>query len=252
MLRTSSQIALLSLLMLGAVAHPVAARGQAPAKRYTLVVGVGDVESGAPLEGADVRVLDVGRSATTNSLGDAVITRIPAGTHHVQVRMIGYQSLESLVVFPQGASDSVQAIFMPRRGKVLLDTVVVAEKRVPRYLAAFERRRLEKQGQYLTESELAKADHWGFTDLLRQQVQSVRISRGADGFSRRLIVRDGTNLCAGAVFLDDVRAWDGDISGIHPEELAAVEVYDRVHVPLKYQLPNIGCGVMLLWTKQRP
>jgi hypothetical protein len=64
---------------------------------------VTDIQTAAPLIGANIRLGSTTRGAVTNAEGRFLITGVPVGTHTINVSLIGYQSVvkTDLVVRPQ-------------------------------------------------------------------------------------------------------------------------------------------------------
>jgi len=57
-------------------------------------------------------------------------------------------------------------------------------------------------------------------------------------------------VCPLTVFVDGVRTLDPDVNQVPSDWLAAMEIYLGAEAPAQYRVPG-GCGVVLLWTKQK-
>src|SRR5437868_5442912 len=93
-----------TLLALMAVSPSVA-----KAQHHALIVSVADAANGRPLEGAQVRLVETGRLSRADWIGEVRFSDVSAGTHVVQVRMVGYAPGEIKVLV---AGDSTGAVFM--------------------------------------------------------------------------------------------------------------------------------------------
>jgi hypothetical protein len=59
----------------------------------------------------------------------------------------------------------------------------------------------------------------------------------------------GVAPCYTTVYLDDVLVHGADEETIRGWDLAVVEYYDGLQVPVRYRTHDYGCGVLLLWSK---
>jgi hypothetical protein len=83
-----------------------------------------------------------------------------------------------------------------------------------------------------------------FGGFMSTQVRSDRTGR-----IRAIMV--GVPPCQAVLWVDGVRQIDyATIADIHPEELAAVEVYPRgIGLPAELSTVGSNCGAVALWTK---
>ena len=86
-------------------------------------------ESGAPLAGASVVIVGTARSVLTNEKGLYHLS-VPAGTHSVRARLIGYEAAEQRVVVPAGQTITVD--FKLTATPLSLNEVVVVGARTSR------------------------------------------------------------------------------------------------------------------------
>ena len=77
--------------IVAALASPVAGRAQQPAAAGTIAGTVTDSATGTPISGAQVNVVGTTLGTTAGPDGRYVLNRVPAGTHRVQVRRLGFQ-----------------------------------------------------------------------------------------------------------------------------------------------------------------
>lgn len=96
---------------IGAAAPPIFVRRvlQPYLVRQGTVTGVvTSIETGQPLNGAQVSIEGTGRGGTTNSQGQYLITEVPPGTYTVAVQFLGYNTArEENVVVESGATVQV-------------------------------------------------------------------------------------------------------------------------------------------------
>ncbi|HEY2066240.1 MAG TPA: TonB-dependent receptor [Gemmatimonadaceae bacterium] len=108
---------------------PRAARAQDVGPTGTIAGRVVD-ETGAPLEGVQVYIVEVGRDARTTANGTYRMTRVPAGARIVHARLVGYRMQSTPVTVIVNAT-TTQDFRMPR-DPLNLSTVVVTGTVAPR------------------------------------------------------------------------------------------------------------------------
>ncbi|MEP6691953.1 MAG: carboxypeptidase regulatory-like domain-containing protein [Gemmatimonadaceae bacterium] len=232
-----------------------AASAQQPHDPVTLIVGIGDVESGQPVADVEVRIPTLHLGARSDGLGQARITGVPAGNHIVQVRRIGYQPLSVPVAF--GQTDTVEATFMMRQIVHRLDAVTITESTVSGALRDFERRRKMGIGRFADVLQLDSAWSRELAMFLVSRFPGVRMQRSRDGLETHLVGTrgggggalggNGTPSCVLNVFIDGVRIYDDDIAALDAGEFQGLELYDGINTPVEYRRLGAGCGTLLLW-----
>ncbi len=63
-----------------------------------------DSNTGSYVPGASVRIVDLGRTATTDRRGEFRISNVPAGAHNVTIRFIGYKAVTETVQVPESGA----------------------------------------------------------------------------------------------------------------------------------------------------
>lgn len=230
---------------------------------YVRVVGVLDAESGEPIPGAEVTDAVAGRTAVSSARGIASLTFADSGASLVNVRKIGYAPEAMLV--RHSAHDTVPVTVVLRRAAAAqtLSRIVVLDSSpfINPALRAFEERRKTGLGHFLPESELRAAENRKLADLLQVSVPGIVIQRGlgtsilASPRATSLAVAKKAPVCYPDVYLDGVRlnrAGGGVNLDEYPvSELAAVEFHNIATVPIQFNATGAGCGVLLLWTRER-
>ena len=232
-------------------AHAQVARGRAVLSGQVLDSG------GKAIEGADIVVLAM--RAKTNAQGDFRLLNIPAGTHEVTVRRVGYAPLTLQAKL--SADDTLfHRITLTR--VVVLDSVLIAERRSP--IPEFDERRARGGGHFITRDELAKWPGKKMGDVLRG-VPGMRIlanprNRG-EAFainSRGVITMRGANpTCYVQMYIDDVAVFSGgsqspyNLNSLSAPEIEGIEFYQGgSSIPAKYNRAGSACGVLLIWTRR--
>ena len=202
---------------------------------------------GRPL-GAHVSVADAGLEAVTNDLGVYSLANLPAGTHAVSMRAIGFFPDERSIDLV--ADSAVRLDVRLGTVRAVLDTIRIFGKPISRDLGEFERRRRAGWGSYLTSVEIRRRGAFETTDLIRS-ARSMFVTRDNRG-QLQLYSRGRT--CLPAVFIDHVRLTIFDDlseldSMVLPDEIAAIEFYTASSAPPEF-LPFGACAAIVIWRKR--
>jgi hypothetical protein len=237
------------------VALAAATNGAAQGKRSTLVAGVADRDTGEPLEGAEVVLPVLGRAARANSMGEAVLSALPAGAIHLRVRRLGYSPIEVDVAV---SGDTTGIVFrLERAATRLAESRVEAEALSPTLRDVATRRR-QGFGRFLDDSSLAAEGDRDFNHVVTARLPGLLLVPGPSGksvitSSRPELTLNGIRYCPVQIYLDDKLLGLEDQEWIRTWDLAAVEHYEAIQVPARYRstTTEYKCGVLLLWSKPR-
>jgi hypothetical protein len=120
-------------------------------------------------------------------------------------------------------------------------------------LQAFEQRRREGFGRFITEAELRKNDSKRMTSMLRVLGTKVACSTRTPIRCVAVTTRLGSS-CELEVFRDGMRLSmeDRDVEKIPVDDVGGVEVYyGPATIPPLYNMTGSACGVILLWSRER-
>ena len=261
---------------LGAVAATPAAAQQpaaAPADSATIAVIVLDATNSKPVEGAEVRVGDAIAAIRTDFMGEARVRHPRRTSVRISVRHATYAVIDT--TFAVGDNDWQLMLAAQPAAPRLPTTTVSATPTAPRpHLAAFETRRAQGRGRYITPEELAKTPERKLTDLLGK-LGGLVIDNGPQG-QGRVLARSGPQSFVGAgtggssmrgrglgednagvkpghcevsVFLDGSLSAGIEMTSLRAANFDAVEYYTLTNMPPEFKRPGVTCGVLLLWSK---
>ncbi|HEY4216546.1 MAG TPA: carboxypeptidase-like regulatory domain-containing protein [Gemmatimonadaceae bacterium] len=223
------------------------------------------------LAGATVLIPDLNRTATSDANGEFKITGLSAGRHAVLIRHIGFNSLVDTVIFVAGQSADREYVLDPT--PTTLDSVRVNAAREPAHLTAgmsqFEDHRKLGLGHFVTEAELRMNDSRKLNDVLtakipglstyrpypktEPEVEYLSSGRGQSGIS-------GSSFCPVTLYVNSVLYFAAgmrgsqipDIARFATADLEGVEYYaGGAQVPEQYNATQAGCGVLVLWMRER-
>jgi len=140
-----------------------------------VVVGVSDAETGQALNGAQVFFPALGRSALTDGLGESRST-IPAGTHRIRVRFLGYVAVDTSLQF---IGDTTGVVFRLARAAKTMETVEV--KATSPKLKDFEMRRTIGLGRFLTADQIEKDSNRPFGIVAMTRFPGLQMVTDSDG-----------------------------------------------------------------------
>ena len=228
----------------GAVTLMVSAQavlGQAAADR---LVGVYDLDTGAPIADVQIALISTGLEWRTSAAGMVVLRNVPAGDHILRLRRLGYEPHSEFVSF--SPLDAVPLTLVLKALPVILPEVIVnaREERYARKLSGFLSRRKAGSGpasSYITEDDLRK---WGAI-------------RWSDAFSRTSGVQSdvrGNIRIRGcgrfALLLDGLVLSNNDLDAIPIATVAAIEIYrGAAQIPAEFNATGSACGAVVVWTK---
>ena len=224
-----------------------------------------------------VRVLDIatGTSALTSSTGAVALFYLPDGGSLVRLQKVGYE-VQTLLV-PISPRDTTPITIIMRR-VTELPTVVTKANETPHFvsarLQAFEERRKQGFGSFISDSVLRANEGRPLANVLMGRAPGVSVRQGAASATYLLksprcmvggppqVVMDGVTLSpdpppgsGGRGRGSRPQSSDSlpfDLSRFDVSNLAGVEWYpDNDGAPIEFTHTSGRCGLLLLWTRER-
>jgi len=138
-----------------------------------------------------------------------------------------------------------------------MDVVHVSAAQVPRGLEKFAARRAMGIGHFLTQSQLDSASTSDFQTLMAIKFPGLSTIRLANGDRVIVSLRGGAGNwavepCAVPVILDGqpLTQHDAVTDVVRTRDLAGIEFYSGIEVPVEYHVSGYGCGVLVLWSRR--
>lgn len=220
-----------------------------------LTVHVADATTGSALSGTYVQIPKLQLAATTDSFGNVAFRGLSNGIIRLSAAHTGYARREVTVVV--GLSDSTSVVVLLGVSSQQLSPVTVTAAPLPEYLRAFEVRRAQGLGRFLTEVQLDSAKLDRVADLIARRFPGVRaewdpyhmsVSFGRAGYVA-LSSKSSKQGCAAQVYIDDMFAQPGEVGALMAVDVAGVEYHSNAP-PVQYRRAGSQCGVILIWTKK--
>ena len=226
------------------------------------ILGVFDVNSGEPIEGAQVTDILSRMSSVTTKTGTVSLIFLPDSGSMIRVQKIGYQASTMVVKISQADTVPITMLLSPTA--TVLPTVVTKDtgtKYLSPGLRAMEERRKQGFGHFILEDELRKNDSKRMTNIIRT-LPNVNISCPRIGkrvgecwavtgrLDSKYMVLGGS--CDLDLYINGAPYSDNDLEKLAVHEFAAVEYYaGGATIPPQYNKTGSNCGVLLLWTRER-
>jgi len=272
-------------LVLAALAALLVTPAEAQQVRGALRAIVVDRLTDDPVAGADVLLGDriVG---VTGASGSVSVSGVALGEARVSVRAVGYQPAEIIVNFTPGKTFEIR--FIIERAPTELEAVVVEGLVLPRNRVSevFERMR-SGRGDFITRDDIEALrpvdtstalsySHriklhyvnqgeclddavFGPSDQRRpdRPVSASAIGEECRDMQARptvqVLMGRGFRRCIPSLYLDGIRytfiegTQIDDV--VHPYDIELIEVYDEFGVPGEFMNADVGCGVIVIWTR---
>ncbi len=261
----------LRLLALGAAVLATLAPSAARAQQAVVRGRVTTPDSaGRAVADAEVAVQALGRAARTGDDGAFELAALPAGTHEVIARRVGFEPVTRRVTV--GAGDTVTiALALPVRVQALAQVDVRDRATAPAApaLRAFERERaLSNGGAFVGDSLLARNEHSPMSNVLRRipGATIVRVPSSSGGYnalgsSRGRQSLRGGKFCFYQIYVDGRRYFaptaansepPPDVDEFRVSDYEAIEVYrGAAQTPSQYGGTGAPCGTILFWSRTR-
>ncbi len=222
------------------------------AQRTRVTGTVVDSASGTPLEGVQVRLIDMDVSTLTDSDGSFQFFGVASGTHTLAARRLGYEPLA--IRFELNAANTPPAdlgVLRIASRAIELDPLVVQAEIVRDFpqMEGFFRRMRSEQGTFLTEADVENEAPQETSDLLRRipgfrtdEFGQLTSSRGTSGFRAN---------CPVQVYVNGVKVNAPTVNVVQPGTIIGMELYTGSStVPTIFRSQsNASCGVVAIWTR---
>ena len=244
--------ALLGAFAALAAQSPTAPSTPLPAYRGRLL-GVYNSQTGEPIEGAEVIDALSKTKALTTKTGTVSLVFLPDGGSMVRVQKIGFRPMTTVIAI--SSADTVPMTIVLDPVATTLPTVVTRDSS-PRYISpalrAFDERRRQGFGYFITDSILRKNDSQKMTSIVRT-LPNVHLVCPPLGFRRaECWATSARSGCAPDLYIDGVRVTDNDLEKLPVNQFAGVEYYaGGATIPPQYNRTGSCSAVLLFWTRER-
>lgn len=213
--------------------------------------GVVRGSNGLPIAGARLLVWGSGVSATTAADGSFSMRSLPAGSHTVDIRALGFLPTRQVLDIGDASLRSEALTMEPIA--TFLDTVKVqgSHSFYSQAMEGFERRRRSPLGYFLGVDDMKRLSPLYVADLFRT-IPGVNVRpNDYSGYTVSMRGMASGASCSPAVFLDGVQQFEteGDLEllvALH--DLRGVEVYPKGAVAPPQFRGSDSCGSIVFWS----
>ena len=249
------------------------------------LVGVYDEMTGKPIDSVEVRNMTTNAFALTTSTGTLSLFFVDSAGGLLRFRKVGYTPQTIFVDNARG--DAPLTVTLDPIATSL--PKVVTTDSAPRYLSPAlrgfeERRKSGMGGRFVSEATIRKEENRTLGNILQAHVTGLRVLENVKSGGRYMdVALSGRNgkPCPVDIYLDGIpvshrstsigtpaipQAWKpgqpkmtddpplvptNDLRDFLPKDLAGIEYYSAATVPVDFNRTASGCGVLLLWTRER-
>lgn len=207
------------------------------AKLTGVVRGAGD----QPVASAEVAVRGTAARTRTDSLGHYALAALPAGTHMLEVRRVGYAVAERPVELRE---DTAMTADVRMQRVVNLDSMRVVAIN-SRYTEFEQHRKTSIFGRFLGEKEMEWQRRMPYASDIIEKFPMFRVY----GEGPKAVVIDPTFYppCKVNVVVDGMERQE--INDTPAFIIGAMELY-RAGMPMPAEIIGNGCGAIVIWTKR--
>lgn len=210
------------------------------------VTGIVRTSLGQPVTGAQVSLISAETWMRTDERGQFSMHGLPAGTHDLEVRHIGYRLARRPVDLRDGRTARQD---MQLERMVTLDSVDVIAQRL-RYPEFENHRKFAMRGTFLDEVEIERRRPQTsyVSDLLRATPTVFVVGQGSSATAYNAARR-----CPLLVMVDNAKL-NRTLNELAPAQVGSMEVYpDTTNAPpqfLSEARRTKSCGMILIWKKR--
>lgn len=235
--------------------------------------------SNRPLADAEVAMPALGLATRSNARGEFQLPEVPAGTHELVVRRIGFGAVSSPITIAANDDEERRVVMRPL---TVLDSVSVLATRIDPRLRDFEENRRVGLGHFLSRDEIERQSGRRIGDIM-SMIPGAGLARGTSGawlLSKRFTIslscatspqtctsiwkpnaleksRGMVAGCYSQVYLDSQLLNPSnptepfDLNSIVTDQIEAVEWYaSPAQTPARYAKLNSPCGVLVIHTRR--
>jgi len=207
--------------------------------------------AGHPIPFVEVTAIKAARSVRSDSLGHFLINDIPAANSDISFRRLSFAPVILLIAVPPEDTTEVE-VTLGYVATQLTGVVVQEHPEQLRTLVAFESRRVEGLGRFITRAQIEKRNPLRLTDMLRS-IPGTMIITGDNGRSAVRFTRGTSPRCAPQYIVDGMQAANFTLDDMPPTDVEGIELYSgSAGVPPEYNRlfgTSSMCGTVIIWSR---
>jgi hypothetical protein len=203
-----------------------------------------------PIVLADVFIVAQRVLVRTDSAGGFSIARLPAGSHAVTIRRLGYGQLTRTMDLVADSMHQLDAMLEPHAQAL---AAARTSARLATGIEGFYERLVRERGFYVTREDIRARQPMRLTDMVRGApgVALVRSGRGSTSirFTAAPINRRD---CKPLLWLDGTRAANLELDDLSPSTIEGIELYQGpAGTPSHFSAGGgaTTCGTIIVWSR---
>jgi hypothetical protein len=239
-----------TVLAIGALIFIMAPSPSAAQRRTGSIAGVVRDESGTPVPSVDVSAIKHGIIARTDSVGKFFLAAVPSGSVDLSFRRLAFEPTVVTIDLDPGDTTEVQVKLTVVAQRL---TGVVVKERAPAttpILQAFETRRRQGIGYFVTREQIEKRHPQHLSDMLRM-IPGTVLTDGDAGRTTLRFARNARN-CPPQFYIDGIQAVGFSIDDMPPGDVEGIELFaGAAGLPPEFNRMRSSaiCGSVLIWTR---
>ena len=212
--------------------------------------------AGYPIPNVEVRIMDLGRMARTDTAGRFAINRISDRVVDLTIRRLGYEVQFVRVSLINGEGDSLRVKLTPEPVRLASVEVEEKEERHP-FFTEFDQRRQRGVGAFITKEQIEKLNTSYPSDAFRR-LPGMRFVNVTGGMGVRFMSSTGIRgprggECAPTIWVVGQAAVGMEIDDIRAGDIHGIEIYRGASTtPAQFAKAGLTqCGAIVVWTKRK-
>jgi hypothetical protein len=214
------------------------------------IAGVVKDSSGAPIPNVEVTAIKIAKVVRSDSAGRFVLSRLPAGSTDFTFRRLAYAPVVLSIEVPSEDTTDVE-VTLGVTALQLTGMVVQDHAARIRVLDAFETRRKQGIGHFVTRGEIEKRHPLVLSEMMRT-IPGAVIMPGDNGRTALRFARVGRANCPPQFFIDGMQVSSFSIDDMPPGDVEGVELYaGAAGLPPEFNRMRgtTICGTVAIWTR---
>lgn len=222
----------------------------AQVQRSGAISGVVKDSLGNLLPNVEVTALKIAKSVRTDSVGEFTLAALPNGPTDISFRRLSYEPVVLIVQVPADDTTEVE-VTLGVAAQRLTGVVVQAHPDHLRELYAFETRRKQGVGHFITRSQIEQRNPLLLSDMMRT-IPGVVLLAADNGRTGLRFARVARNNCPPQFYVDGVQVTGFSIDDMPPRDVEGIELYaGAAGLPPEYNrvYSTSICGSVIIWTR---
>lgn len=214
-----------------------------------VVSGVVKDETGAPIANVEVKAVRTATTVRTDTTGQFTLS-VPAGLADVSFRRLAFEPVVLMMNVVANDTSEVN-VTLTIVAQKLTGVIVLADPVRRRILEAFEVRRRQGIGHFITRAQIEHRSPMLLSDMVRM-IPGANLVPGENGRLALRFSRVGRAACPPQFYLDGIMATGFNIDDMPPGDVEGVELYAGASgLPPEYNKMRSTsiCGTVIIWTR---